>query len=243
MHARLSIGRAIGICLFVAGVLLFYFVLPIVYPLGMLATWLTVWPIFIIIATGCALMFGFGLKTYIKSMLAGVSALFLVTMISMTSLPLDLQLLLISLFGLIMVLLSRLYLRRKSRKHASVETVQITHISFPKKVLGCVLIMASVPLFYFVIPIALLHGLFVAWLATWPMFFIAFIGFSLILKISFIDAVKGLFNAIIVTLLPWIVILPSDLQILSGILLGLGLTISLLFCIVVEIDSRNYKRI
>lgn len=229
MRACLSIGRAIGLCLFVAGVLLFYFVPPIAYPLGTLATWLMVWPIFIIIATGCALMFGFGLKMYIKSMLAGVSALFLVTMISITSLPLDLQLLLISLFGLVMVLLSRLCLRRKSLKHASVETEQITHGSFPKKALGCLLIVASAPLFYFVIPIALLYGLFIAYLATWPIFFIALMGFSLILKMSFIDAVKMLFSAMIVTLLPWIVVLPSDLQILSEILLGFGFTVSLLY--------------
>ena len=226
MHARLSLGRAIGLCLFVIGILLFYFIPPIAYPLGTLATWLTVWPIFITIATGCALMFGFGLKMYTKSMLAGVSALLLVTMISLTPLPLDHQLLLISLFGLVMVLLSRVYLRRKSRRHARAEAECKMHGSFPKKVAGCMLIVTGALLFYFIIPTVLSFGLFATCLVSWPILAVAVIGYSLIVPLSSRKFFEWLFSAMIITLLPWIVVLSKELQTLLGSLLTFGFILS-----------------
>jgi len=100
---------------------------------------------------------------------------------------------------------------------------------FLRKAAGCILIVVSVLLFYFIIPVALSLSFFIMYFICLPIIAVGVIGYSLIARLSFKKFLEWLVSAIIVTLLPWIVILPSNLQILSGILLIIGLFVLVLY--------------
>jgi len=116
MQTQLSLKRILGFGIAVTGILLFGFFMPTAISLGLLATLLQVWLVSILIFTGCSMMVGLGLKTFIKSLLGGAIVGLVANFILISPLSLDLQLLLINilLFGL--VLLSWYRSRRKSNK-------------------------------------------------------------------------------------------------------------------------------
>lgn len=100
-----------------------------------------------------------------------------------------------------------------------------------RSLLGCILIVVSGLLFYFVIPLALSFSLFVAWLVTWPIFLVAFIGCFPILGLKFKRSMRNWFEAMLVTTLPWMYVYFARLSIESKILTVslVGLAIPLLY--------------
>jgi hypothetical protein len=117
VSGSLSLRRAFGFFLTLASALLLISVLPIVIPLGMLYPWLTVWLASIGILVGCLLMFELKTRASVELLLAGFSSLLLVNIVFLAPFPLELRLLLTSIFLFAVLLLSRyLSARPKGRR-------------------------------------------------------------------------------------------------------------------------------
>lgn len=217
--------RALGFFLLVVGLLLFYFVLSPAASQGLLVTWVSTWPVASIIGIGALLISELSLKYIVKSWLIAMAIAIPWSTIFFISLPGDYQYLLAALVALAGVLFYRYYTRTQKSKKLSVALEFAIWKRRPRfrKVIGGLLMGVGLLLFYFSIPITLSFTLFYMWLASWPIFFIIIIGCSLFLQMSFRKAVEWLFSAIIITLIPWIAILPNDLKILSVIPLELGI--------------------
>jgi hypothetical protein len=73
----------------------------------------------------------------------------------------------------------------------------------------------------------LIHGLFVAWLASLPFFLFIFIGLVPFLKAEMKKAIESWLAFVFLTLLPWITILSGIYQVLSVILLAIAAVLGL----------------
>jgi membrane protein implicated in regulation of membrane protease activity len=93
--------------------------MPIVIPLGALATWLTVWAASAGVFLGCFLMFEIGVRKFMGPLLAGIFSLLIMNIVFLAPISFDLQLLVAVLFLLTIALLSRHYSRSRSQSTKS----------------------------------------------------------------------------------------------------------------------------
>jgi membrane protein implicated in regulation of membrane protease activity len=205
--------------------MLLFYVAPTLIPLGALAIWLAFWATSAGILLGCFLMFEMKLKEFMKPLLAGISSLLILNIIFIAPISFDLQLLIVVLFLLTIALLSRHYSPRKPPQPTPSITAQ--NRSLPKKAAGYTLIIVSALLFLLIIPEALTYSLLVTSLAIVPIIAVGVVGYSLITPYSLKQFIEWLISALIVVLLPFAFILPTEYQILVGILLIIA--IALLF--------------
>jgi len=244
--------KALGFLLLVAGLLLFYFILPIAASRGLLASWFSMWLVISIIGIGALLISELSLKHIVKSWLIAIAIAIPWSTIFFIPLPGDYQNLLAVLVALACVLFYRYYVRAQKSKKSSApfEFTMWKHRSRFRKAIGGLLVVTGLLMFFFYVPIAVTHArgvwasFFYMWLAVWPIFFLIIIGCSLVLHMSFRKALGWLLSGIIVTLIPWITILPNNLKILSIIPLGLRIAIAFLYgyyCVYQRKNALNLK--
>lgn len=244
--------RILGFSLLIFGLLLFALVLPDAPEQGLIFNLFFLWVIVSFFGLGGLLISELSLKHIVKSWLIGTGIVIPLVSIFFIPLPSEYHFLLAVLIALAAVLFRRYYVRvQKSKKpSAPFEFTMWKHRSQFRKVIGGLLVVTGLLMFSFYIPIAVTHArgvwasFFYMWLAVWPIFFLIIIGCSLVLQMSFRKALGWLLGGIIVTLIPWIVILPNDLKILSITFLGLGIAIAFLYgyyCVYQRKNASNLK--
>jgi hypothetical protein len=199
-----------------AGLAMFFFVTPIIVSLGLFATWVFVWLIVSFISLGAFLLLRLELRYSLKSMLIAFGIIAPWSTIFFIPLPGDTQNLLAVLVALIGVLFYRHYRHRATGSATTFRSNQPL-----QKVGGALLVIMGLLLFYLIFPIALASDLLVAWFVSLPIFFVIFLGCSLILRAGFRKAAAWWLIFIIVTSLPWSIILPLSYQIIFLSLLGI----------------------
>lgn len=114
---RLLLKRLIGVLLIVAGIFLFYFLLPVTASLGLFASWISIWPIVVVIGLGGFLFLNLELGFSLKKITVALIVLILWSLIFLVPLPSDSQgLLAIFLAGVGVFLYRRYYLKHRSGK-------------------------------------------------------------------------------------------------------------------------------
>lgn len=88
-----------------------------------------------------------------------------------------------------------------------------------QKIVGITLILSSLLLYVTLFSITIQYSLFIAMVTSMPVFYIVLFGCSLILKIGFKRAVLWCILFTALTILPWIIVLPLNYQVLSYIIL------------------------
>jgi hypothetical protein len=232
VQARLSFRRTFGFCLTVGSVLLLLTFAPALIPHGALAIWLAFWATSAGIFLGCFMMFEMKLKEFMKPLLAGISSLLIMNIIFITPISFDLQLLIAVLFLLTIALLSRHYSPRKPQQTTPPITAQ--NRSLPRRAAGYTLIAVSALLLLFIVPEALTYGLLITSLAIVLIIAVGVVGYSLISPYSLKQFTGWLITALIVVLLPFTFILPTEHQILVG---------SLLIVAIASLFYWGYKKI
>jgi len=109
---RLLFKRCVGFLSIVAGILLFYFVTPIAVSSGLLATWISIWPIVVIMGLGGFFFFYLEIRRSLKMLMISLAIWIPWSLIFFIPLPNDLQGLLAVFIAGVGVLLYRQYYRR-----------------------------------------------------------------------------------------------------------------------------------
>ena len=113
-NRRLLLKRWIGFLLIAIGILLIYYLPPIVIPMGLFPSWISIWPISNIIGLAGLLFMDVELKASLKAIL--ITHVFLIpwSMILLLSLPYNSEgLLAVFVAGVGFLLYRRYYLKRK----------------------------------------------------------------------------------------------------------------------------------
>jgi hypothetical protein len=161
-----SARTLIGSFLILIGFLAIYFATPVAIPLGALATLLATWAAVILLAGGTFLILKLSLRVSILSILAAALFVLPISIIYMTPLPGDSQILIGSLIALVAVLLIRFHKRtnrptskntrrnetgsQESLRRSLTERHSLQSLRSPKKLLGYAIIAASGLLFCFI---------------------------------------------------------------------------------------------
>lgn len=234
---RPSLKRLLGFSLMVAGLFILYLAIPIAASSGLFASWLLSWFIVSIIGVGAFLLGGLDMKHSLRSLLIAFAILIPWSGIFFISLPGDYQLLLAALVAFFGVLFYRYYQKQKSTTQEPQPTtmnIAVQNRSLPKKAAGYTLMIACALLFFFIIPEALTYGLLITSLVIVAIAAVGVVGYSLISPYSFKQFIGWLISALIVVLLPFAFILPTELQILTG---------SLLIVAIILLFHWGYKKI
>lgn len=213
MTRKSLVWRSVGFSLIIIGLILFSYLAPIAASQGILATWISMWPIIICIALGSFILLHTKLRVVTKSLIVALALLLPWSTIFFLPLPSEIQLSLAAFVALIATLLYRYYHKPNSFLKLSLEKFTI------RKAAGIILAPAGLLLSLIVISVAIQYGIFLALVVSLPAFFIMFLGCSLILDSGFKRAALWWLLFIPVIVLPWIAILPLIYQVTSYVLL------------------------
>lgn len=116
MQVHLSLRRILGFFVTLTSAFLMMSAIPIVITPNAVIMWLTIWLSAVGIFIGCYLMSELPFRKFLKPLFIGILSLLIMNIIFLTPFGIEFQLLLINLFLLIVLSLSRYYSRRKSQK-------------------------------------------------------------------------------------------------------------------------------
>jgi hypothetical protein len=225
VQKRVSV-RFFGCVSLAAGLLFACVALPPAIGLGALATLLIVFLIGALIITGVFFISDLDPKSYAKSLLFGGCAEAVVGLVFLTSFSLEIKLLMVNVLLIALVITGRYFAKHR---------IGVSKIANTSLISEIVLVLVGGVLLYAVISSVLPYGFLVCWLSSWPIFLIIALGFSRIAKIGFVKTLKRWFLMILVSSIPWIVVLPSDLQIVSGFV------IVVVFIYILRWGYKKYK--
>lgn len=201
-----SSAKLLGCVFLIAGPLMMYIALPVAVGSGALAVLLAVFFVGALIITGVSLVSDLSLKSYVKSLAFGGCAEAVVGLVFLAPFSLEIKLLIVNIL-LIAVVITGRYLA----KHR----IEVSQLADTRIVSEIALILAGGFLLYLVVSLVLPYGFLASWLSSWPIFLIIALGYSHIVKIRFVETLKRWFLTLLISSIPWIVVLPRDLQVVS----------------------------
>jgi hypothetical protein len=188
----------------VLGLLLFYFVGIFFASYSLVAALVSAWIVAGLICTGVFLALNASLRRSSKSLLAVFVVLVAWSMILLLRLPSNFQIFLASFTSFAFVLLYWYYKKKPS----------ILWLSFSKnkrlsKIVGILLVVPGFVLFFSLAGVAEAFNMFTAWLVSLPLCLDVMVGFQLMRGKRLKEAIVGWFGYIILTLIPFVVVLPT----------------------------------
>jgi len=224
-HSGISpLRRVVGFSLIIVGLVLFLILIPFLMPLGLAGAFLLTWLVVICVGVGSFVLSRVRFRVAAKSFFIVLALSIPWFAIFLLLLPSDIQLLLAVSVAFIAVLIYRY-----SIKNPISLPKNLQRSSCVRKVAGVSLTIASVLMYVVVFSLGIQYGLLVAMTASLPVFFLALVGCSLILGSGLKRvALWGIMFAAL-TMMPWIVVLPTVWQAVSLAILGIVLTLILLW--------------
>lgn len=215
-----TFGKITGIILVIGSMLLFYLVMQLAHLPSLPTVWILGWIIACGFGLGIFLISGLKRRYSLRVLLTTLIIMIPWSLILLIPLPDNVQIPLAVLIAFAGIMV---YYHRKMRS-SKPETIQVL-----RKTLGTMLVAFSFLLFYFDIYLGIERGVFIAWIVTLPIALLFIIGCSLVVRAGPRRIVETWVGYVLLTLLPWIAILPIVWQIVSLTILGMLLTLILLW--------------
>jgi len=231
---RLPIKRTIGLLLIILGIVLLLLGIPFVFRFGLFGTLMFSWFVALLFAVAGFLLADLGFWASVRAILIGFGLIVPSSLIMLIPLPEESQFLLwASSVSIILLFYRRYYQRHKPHKTPAVEGIikqkkepeQISITIFQpqnfrkpsafKRVVGIMLVIASVFLLLVTIPALLLIGLLKMWLLTLVDMLVFIIGYCLSSNRGLKYAVQVCIVFAWVYFLPVVVLFPLLYEILS----------------------------